>query len=74
MGTTALVADYNGIARMEHVRAKLAEMISVAELVYASGIAAGVKSRKAPSGTQIPQYYLRQCWPQACRTQHLPRV
>lgn len=54
MGTTALVADYNGIARMEHVRAKLAEMISVAELVYASGIAAGVKSRKAPSGTQIP--------------------
>ena len=29
-------------------------MISVAELVYAAGIAAAVNSTKAPSGTQIP--------------------
>lgn len=54
MGTTALIADYNGVEKTGHVREKLADMISVAELVFAAGIAASVKSMKAPSGTQIP--------------------
>ncbi len=54
MGTTALLADYNGVEKTGHTREKLADMISVAELVYAAGIAASVKSMKAPSGTQIP--------------------
>jgi aromatic ring hydroxylase len=54
MGTTALIADYMGIEKMGHVRDKLAEMVSVAELVYAAGIAASVKSMSAPSGTCIP--------------------
>lgn len=54
IGAAALVADYQGIQKKEHVREKLAEMISVAELVYAAGIAAAVNSTKAPSGTQIP--------------------
>ncbi len=54
LGTTALLADYNGVEKTEHTRDKLADMISVAELVYAAGIAASVKSTKAPSGTQVP--------------------
>ena len=54
MGTTALAAEYNGIEREGHVRHRLAELISVAELVYGCGIAASVKSTKSPSGTQIP--------------------
>ncbi|NLW63822.1 MAG: aromatic ring hydroxylase [Syntrophomonadaceae bacterium] len=54
MGTTALLADYLGIEKMGHVKEKLAEMVSVAELVFAAGIASAVKSKKAPSGTQIP--------------------
>ncbi|NLG33210.1 MAG: aromatic ring hydroxylase [Syntrophomonadaceae bacterium] len=54
MGTTALVADYLGIEKMGHIKEKLAELISVAELVYAAGIASAVKSFKAPSGSQIP--------------------
>ncbi len=54
MGTAALVAEYNGIEREDHVRKKLAELICVAELVYGCGIAAAVKSSRAPSGTQIP--------------------
>ena len=45
MGFAALVAEYNGIEKAEHVRHKLAEMISVAELVYAAGIAAAVTER-----------------------------
>lgn len=54
MGTAALMADYQNIKKQGHVKEKLAEMISVAELVYASGIAAAVKSSKAGSGTQVP--------------------
>lgn len=54
MGTTALIADYQNISKQSHVKEKLAEMISVAELTYAAGIAAAVKSEKASSGTQVP--------------------
>jgi aromatic ring hydroxylase len=54
MGMAALVAEYNGIERAKHVQHKLADMIGVAELVYAAGIAAGVRGHKSPSGTFIP--------------------
>jgi len=54
MGTAALVSEYNGIGKASHVRDKLADYIAVAELVYSAGIAAGLKSRKAASGTQVP--------------------
>ena len=54
LGLTALLADYNGVEKKENVRATFADMISVAELVFAAGIASGVKSFNAPSGTQVP--------------------
>ena len=54
MGTTALLADYQNIKKQSHVKEKLSEMISVAELVFAAGIASAVKSTKASSGTQVP--------------------
>jgi aromatic ring hydroxylase len=54
MGTAALVAEYSGIEKEDHVGSKLAELISTAELVYGCGIAAAVKSTKSPSGTQVP--------------------
>jgi aromatic ring hydroxylase len=54
MGLAALVAEYNGIEKAEHVRHKLAELIGVAELVYAAGIAAAVTAKQQPSGTYVP--------------------
>lgn len=54
LGTTALLADYAGIEKMGHVKEKLAEMVSVVELIFAAGFTASVKSMRAPSGTQIP--------------------
>jgi len=54
MGATALVAEYNGVERAEHIRHKLAEMIGVAELVYAAGIAGAVMGQRSASGTYIP--------------------
>jgi 4-hydroxyphenylacetate 3-monooxygenase/4-hydroxybutyryl-CoA dehydratase/vinylacetyl-CoA-Delta-isomerase len=54
MGASALVSEYNGIEKSTHVRDKLAELVSVAELTFASGVAAAIESEKHPSGTQIP--------------------
>jgi len=54
MGTTALVAEYNGVPTAQHIRTKLAHLIGVAELVYAAGIAASYHSTKTPSGTYVP--------------------
>lgn len=54
LGMAALAAEYNGIEQAKHVQQKLAELIGVAELVYAAGVAAAVKGRKAPSGTYMP--------------------
>jgi len=53
-GIAALAADYNGVENQSHIKEKLADMISVGELVYAAGLASALKSQKAPSGTQIP--------------------
>jgi len=55
MGLSALVAEYNGLGKASHVRDKLADLIAVAELVYAAGIAASVKAHRASSGTYIPE-------------------
>lgn len=53
-GIAALAADYNGVENHSHIKEKLADMMSVGELVYAAGLASALKSQKAPSGTQIP--------------------
>ena len=55
-GLCALAAEYSGIERAPHIRSKLAELISIAELVYASGIAASVKAKPSSSGTYIPEF------------------
>ncbi|MFW9907642.1 MAG: 4-hydroxyphenylacetate 3-hydroxylase family protein [Candidatus Thorarchaeota archaeon] len=54
LGFSALVSEYNGIEDKKHVQTKLAELISVSELVYAAGIAAAYKGTKDPSGTMVP--------------------
>ena len=54
IGATALVAEYQGVANAQHIRHKIADLISVAELVYGAGIAAGTKSKPSSSGTYIP--------------------
>ncbi len=54
MGASALVAEYNGLGKSTHVRDKLAELVSVAELTYAAGVAAAMESTAHPSGTQVP--------------------
>lgn len=54
MGATAQVADYNGLAKAKHIQQDLAELIALAELVYAAGIASGVKAQTTASGIFEP--------------------
>jgi aromatic ring hydroxylase len=54
LGFSALVSEYSGIEDAKHVQSKLADLISVSELVYAAGIAAAYKATKDDSGTMIP--------------------
>jgi len=53
-GSTALMAEVNGIEKEPHVREKLAELICTAELCYGTGVAAAINATKAPSGTYVP--------------------
>jgi aromatic ring hydroxylase len=53
-GATALAAEYNGIQNSQHVRHRLAEMIQVIDLIYASGVAAAMNANRSESGTYIP--------------------
>jgi len=56
MGATALVADYNGVGNAPHIRDDITELMIIAELVYASGIAASVKGRATTSGIYEPAF------------------
>lgn len=56
MGATALVAEYNGVASASHIKDDLAELMVVAELVYAAGVAAAVCGTKTSSGTFEPNF------------------
>jgi len=53
-GVTALAAEANGIQKVAHVREKLTEFASTAELAYAAGIASAVFGEKTASGVFFP--------------------
>lgn len=54
----ALVAEYNGIEKAQHVKEKLCHIISIAELVFAAGEASAYRAEKSPSGTYVPDEIL----------------
>ncbi|MEM0350977.1 MAG: 4-hydroxyphenylacetate 3-hydroxylase family protein [Archaeoglobaceae archaeon] len=54
MGFGALIAEYNNVYERHNIREKLVELASIAELVFAAGIASAVKGIKTPAGTFIP--------------------
>jgi 4-hydroxyphenylacetate 3-monooxygenase/4-hydroxybutyryl-CoA dehydratase/vinylacetyl-CoA-Delta-isomerase len=56
--SAALVAEYNGIEKTSHVQDKLCHIITVAELVYAAGVASAMRCVEMPSGTMIPDEIL----------------
>jgi len=61
MGATALVADYNGIAKAGHVKDELTEMAIIAELVYGAGIASAATANVTSSGAYEPNFLYTNC-------------
>ncbi len=56
MGATALVAEYNGVGPAPHIQDELTELMIIAELVYASGIAAAARAERTSSGIYKPKF------------------
>jgi 4-hydroxybutyryl-CoA dehydratase/vinylacetyl-CoA-Delta-isomerase len=54
IGAAALIADYNGVGNVSHVRDKLVEMTHLNETIYGAGIAASHESQPTPAGNYQP--------------------
>jgi 4-hydroxybutyryl-CoA dehydratase/vinylacetyl-CoA-Delta-isomerase len=54
IGAAALIADYNGVANVSHIKDKLVEMAHLNETIYGAGIAASHESRKTAAGNYQP--------------------
>ena len=61
MGATALVAEYNGVGNAAHIRDEVTELMIIAELAYAAGIAASVKAHPTSSGIYEPAFLYSNC-------------
>jgi len=49
-GAAAQAADYNGVARVSHIKDKLVEMTHLNETIYSSSMASAYRAEKMPSG------------------------
>ncbi len=54
----ALVAEYSGIEKEDHVRDKISHLIGTAELVFAAGQMSAYRAERSASGTFIPDEIL----------------
>lgn len=54
IGAAALIADYNGVASVSHVRDKLVEMTHLNETIYGAGIASSHESQPTAAGNYQP--------------------
>lgn len=50
IGAVSLMAEFNGVDKMPHVRQKLTEMVALTETIYSCGIAAAAEGSKMSSG------------------------
>jgi 4-hydroxybutyryl-CoA dehydratase/vinylacetyl-CoA-Delta-isomerase len=50
IGAAATIADYNGVARVSHIRDKLVEMTHLNETIYGAGIASSHESTQTAAG------------------------
>ncbi|MBU2549728.1 MAG: aromatic ring hydroxylase [Proteobacteria bacterium] len=56
LGTAALAAEYNGVEKSSHIVDELTELMIIAELIFASGIAAAARAQKTSSGIYTPEF------------------
>jgi 4-hydroxyphenylacetate 3-monooxygenase/4-hydroxybutyryl-CoA dehydratase/vinylacetyl-CoA-Delta-isomerase len=56
LGAASLAAEYSGVGDAPHVVDELTELMVIAELIYASGIAAAARAKKSSSGIYTPEF------------------
>lgn len=61
MGAAALVAEYNGVGNVSHIKDEIAEIMVIAELAYAAGVAATAKATQTSSGIWAPNPLYSNC-------------
>lgn len=54
VGATELMAEYNGLDKVSHVRDKITDMIAITETMYSCGIAASVNGIEVPNAGYLP--------------------
>jgi len=58
IGATALLAQYQGVAKSSHVRSKITEMITLSETMYGCGLASAYEGHKTPAGNYMNDFLL----------------
>jgi len=53
IGAVQLVAEYNGLDKVAHVRDKIADMVAITETMYSCGIAAAVRGFELPNAGYV---------------------
>lgn len=54
MGAVSMIAEYNNLEKVPHIKQKLAHLIATGELISAAGIAGMVNAQPSSSGTYVP--------------------
>jgi 4-hydroxybutyryl-CoA dehydratase/vinylacetyl-CoA-Delta-isomerase len=53
IGAAATIAEYNGVAKVSHIRDKITEMTHLNETLYSCGIACSAAGEKTPAGNYL---------------------
>ena len=61
IGACALASDMQGTAKASHIKEKLAEMMHLAETIYAGSVSCSALGRQTPSGAYYPDPILANC-------------
>lgn len=63
IGAVKLLAEYNGIDKMPHIRDKILDMVRMTETIYSCGLATALEGEKTSAGT----YFINQLLGNVCK-------
>jgi 4-hydroxybutyryl-CoA dehydratase/vinylacetyl-CoA-Delta-isomerase len=63
IGAVKLLAEYNGIDKMPHIRDKILDMVRLTETIYSCGLATAVEGEKTAAGS----YFINQLLGNVCK-------
>ena len=70
IGAAQRIAELNGVAHVEHIRGKIAQLIRMERSIWALGVAASLESSSRAPGLQIPDPVLTNAGKHLCMESH----